>query len=76
MSDLSFAERLAVEQIQEQTDYQLQYAANEFNFKEEFDHIDYFLVTSQRVCVTVPKMFFVNAVLMELAYRQGEGTLE
>ena len=72
MNDLTYSEKLAIEQIQEQSDGQLEYTIKELNNGADFDFVDFIVVASNRVAVPVKKTFFIDALLCELEYRSIE----
>ena len=72
MSILTYSEQIASEQIMHQTNAQLEYTANEFNYGEEFDFVEFMIIPEGKIAFPVVKNFFLTAILMELEYRKLE----
>ena len=74
--DLTFSEQLAVEQIMQQSDGQLTYTINQLSQGAEFDFVDFLIIPQNRIAMPVKKTFFLDALLHEMEYREGEGDME
>ncbi len=70
--DLSFAEQVAVEQIQAQSDGQLEYTIKELSNDAGYDFVEFLVVPQGKCAFPVAKKFFLDALLHELEFREGE----
>jgi hypothetical protein len=71
MTDLSLPETRACEVLTDRSDEQLQYTFTSFSEEtNEFDFVEYMVVAQDRMCYMVPKNFFIDSVLNEMAFRE------